>query len=185
KLNSLLRSDKDQIIGKYKFSQLINTVPAEMKIKQIEEDIRQLLVKPAREQYGLQVLDVGIRSLGIPQKVTKDVINRMKSERRAEAEIFLGEGKKIAKNIKTEANRTKRNIISIATAKAKSIRAEGDAEAAAYYAVFKKKPELAVFLKKLDALKSIVKSRTVLVLDTDTAPFDLLKPEAEKLDTKR
>ncbi|NOY74625.1 MAG: protease modulator HflC [Kiritimatiellaeota bacterium] len=185
KLNSLLRSDKDQIIGKYAFSQFINTNKDEMKLRLIEEDIKNLLVKPAMDLYGLQVMDVGIRSLGIPQKVTKDVINRMKSERQAAAEIFLGEGKKIAKNIKTEANRKKRNIISIATAKAKTIRAVGDAEAAAYYAVFKKKPELAVFLKKLDSLKSIVKSRTVLVLDTDTAPFDLLKPNSENLDTKK
>ena len=185
KLNSLLRSDKDQIIGKYKFSQFINTNPKEMKIRQIEEDIKNLLVRPAMNQYGLKIMDVGIKSLGIPTKVTKDVINRMKSERKAAAEIFLGEGKKVAKNIKTEANRKKRNIISIATAKAKMIRAEGDAEAAAYYAVFKKKPELAVFLKKLDALKAVVRSRTVLVLDTDTAPFDLLKPKSEKLDKSK
>ena len=132
KLNSLLRSDKDQIIGKYKFSQFINTNPEEMKIQQIEEDIKTLLVVPAREQYGLEVLDVGIKSLGVPEKVTQDVIKRMKSERQAAAEIFLGEGKKIAKNIRTEANRNKRNILSIATAKAKMIRSEGDAEAAAY-----------------------------------------------------
>ena len=182
KLNSLLRSDKDQIIGKYNFSQFINTNPKEMKIKQIEMDIKDLLVKPAKEQYGLLVMDVGIKSLGVPEKVTQDVIKRMKAERQAAGEIFLGEGKKIAKNIRTEANRNKRNILSVAMAKAKMVRAEGDAEAAAYYAVFKKEPKLAVFLKKLDSLKSIVKSRTVLVLDTDTAPFDLLKPDSEKLD---
>lgn len=185
KLNSLLRSDKDQIIGKYNFSQFINTNPKEMRIKQIEDDIKVLLAKPAKEQYGLQVMDVGIKSLGVPQKVTQDVIKRMKAERQAAAEIFLGEGKKRAKDIRTEANRKKRNILSVASAKAMMIRAEGDAEAAAYYAVFKKEPKLAIFLKKLDSLKSIVKSRTVLVLDTDTAPFDLLKPNSEKLDTKK
>ena len=66
-------------------------------------------------------------------------------------------------------------------ATAKSIRAEGDAEAAKYYEVFKENPELAVFLRKLDSLRRIMKGRTTLVLDTNAAPFDLLKPGAEKL----
>ena len=59
--------------------------------------------------------------------------------------------------------------------------AEGDAEAAKYYEVFKENPELAEFLRKLDSLRVIMQSRTTLVLDTNVAPFDLFKPGAEVL----
>ena len=60
------------------------------------------------------------------------------------------------------------------------VRAEGDAEAARYYEVFKANPELAAFLRKLDSLRRIMRSRTTLVLDTGAAPFDLLNADAAK-----
>ena len=75
-------------------------------------------------------------------------------------------------------------IVAEAEAKAREIRAEGDAEAAKYYEVFSKNPELAIFLRKLDALSQIMKTRTTLVVDTNTAPFDLLQKNAEILGTK-
>ena len=181
KLNSLMRSDKDEIVGKYKFSQFVNTNPKEMKLDQIENDIKRLLSGVARDKFGIDVLSVGIKSAALPRKVTEDVIKRMKAERETAAEIYLAEGKKTATEIRTNADTKKKEMLAVATAKAKSIRAEGDAEAATYYAVFNKEPSLAVFLRKLDALESIVKTKTVLVLDTDTAPFDLLTPNAEKL----
>ena len=180
-LNSLMRNDKNRIVGKYTFSQFINTDSDKMKIKDIESDIKVLLEDTALNQYGLEILSVGITTLGLPAAVTTDVIERMKAEREAAAQIFLSEGKKVAKKIKYQANADKQRILNDARAKAKMIKAEGDAKAAAYYAVFREEPELAMFLKKLESLKTISKSRTVLVLDTDTAPFNLLKPNAEKL----
>ena len=184
-LNSIMRSDKNRVIGRYKFSQFINTDAEEMKIGAIEKDIKQLLEKTAREKYGLEILSVGIKNLGLPESVTKDVIDRMKAERKRAAENYLSEGKRIAQDIRTEADAFRKQTVTKAQAKAKMIKAEGDAKAAAYYSVFKEEPELAIFLKKLESLKNVVKSRTVLVLDTDTAPFNLLKPDAEKLKKKK
>jgi membrane protease subunit HflC len=180
-LNSLMRNDKNRIVGKYNFSQFINTNPKEMKINDIENDIKDLLEDTALNQYGLKIKSVGITNLGLPETVTADVIKRMKAEREEAAQAFLSEGDTKAKKIKDQANADKQNILSIAKAKAKTIKAEGDAKAAEFYAVFNQEPELAIFLKKLESLKKIAKSRTTLVLDTDTAPFNLLKPNAEKL----
>jgi len=181
KLNSLMRSGKDEIVGKYKFSQFVNTNPKEMKLGRIEDDIKTLLATVAEDKFGIEILSVGIKSVELPKKVSEDVIKRMKAERKTAAEVYLSEGKKAAANIRTAADTKKKEMLAIAAARAKSIRAEGDAEAATYYSVFKKEPGLAIFLRKLDALKNIVRTRTILVLDTDTAPFDLLKPNSEKL----
>ena len=38
-------------------------------------------------------------------------------------------------------------------------------------------PELAEFLRKLDALRVILQGRTTVVFDTNVPPFDLLKPQ--------
>ncbi len=53
--------------------------------------------------------------------------------------------------------------------------AEGDAEAAEFYAEFGKEPELAIFLKKLDAMKKVMDKKTTIIFDTNSAPFDILK----------
>ena len=73
----------------------------------------------------------------------------MKAERKEAAQVFLSEGDREAKKIKVQANADKENILTKARAKAKIIKAEGDAKAAAYYAVFNEEPKLAIFLKKL------------------------------------
>ena len=105
----------------------------------------------------------------------------MIQERKVVAQDYLSRGAQEASDIRTKAEQSRAEILTNAEATAKSIRAEGDAEAAKYYEVFKENPELAVFLRKLDSLRRIMKGRTTLVLDTNAAPFDLLKPGAEKL----
>ena len=42
------------------------------------------------------------------------------------------------------------------------------------YKTFSKDPELAEFLRKLEALRTILKGRTTVVFDTNVPPFDLL-----------
>ena len=59
--------------------------------------------------------------------------------------------------------------------------AEGDAEAAKHLAVFNQNPGLAAFLRKLESLKRIVKTKTTLVLGTDSAPFDIFNMKVGEL----
>ena len=73
--------------------------------------------------------------------------------------------------------------ISQAEAEAKKIRGEGDELAAKNYAVFQKNPELALFLRNLEALKISLTDKDTLILDTDTPPFTLLKPGAVNLNS--
>lgn len=181
KLGNLMRTAKDGVIGRYAFDQILNTDKSKMVLPEIEKEIRNEIAKTAMDQFGIEVNNVGIKTLIVPEKITKEISARMVSERNVLASVYRAEGKQIAEKIKIEADRQKRAILTDAEAKAKSVRAEGDAEAASYYAVFKENPELAAFLKKLDSLKKIMETKTTLVLDTDSAPFDLLKTNAEKL----
>jgi membrane protease subunit HflC len=105
----------------------------------------------------------------------------MVAERKQFADKNLAEGKREAKEIRIKAEREKTIAIADAEAKAQKIRAEGDAAAAEFYQVFKEQPELAEFLRKLDALRSVMKGRTTVVFDTAVPPFDLLKPGAGKI----
>ncbi len=179
-LNSWMRGYKNAAFGRYKFSQVVNTDPKLMKLTEIQNQIKENLVKIS-EPYGLEIVSVGINTINVPKAISETVFDRMIQERQRAAAQFLAQGNSRAEKIRIDADREKAITLANAEAQAKEIRAQGDAEAAKYYAVFKENPELAEFLRKLDSLRQIMKGRTTLVLDTNVAPFDLFKPGAEVL----
>lgn len=179
-LNSWMRGYKNAAFGRYKFSQAVNTDPKLMKLTEIQNQIKENLVKIS-EPYGLEIVSVGINTINVPKAISEKVFDRMIQERQRAAAQFLAQGNSRAEKIRIDADREKAITLANAEAQAKEIRAQGDAEAAKYYAVFKENPELAEFLRKLDSLRQIMKGRTTLVLDTNVAPFDLFKPGAEVL----
>ena len=179
-LNSWMRGYKNAAFGRYKFSQVVNTDPKLMKLNEIQEEIKKNLVQISKP-YGLEIVSVGINTINVPKAISEKVSDRMIQERQRAAAQFLAQGNSRAEKIRIDADREKAITLANAEAQAKEIRAQGDAEAAKYYAVFKENPELAEFLRKLDSLRQIMKGRTTLVLDTNVAPFDLFKPGAEVL----
>ena len=182
-LNSFMRTSKNAVIGRYRFDQIVNTDSAKVKLSLIEDEIRKEIAASAAK-IGIEVGVAGINSIQLPEKIAEKVFNRMITERAGAAAQYRSQGRKEAEIIKANADREKSQVLSDAEAKAKTIRAEGDAKAAEYYSVFRQDPGLAAFLRKIDSLKKIMKTKTTLVLDTDSAPFDLFKLNASELEGK-
>ena len=177
-LNSWMRGFRNAAFGRYRFNQIINTDPKQMKLAEIQDAIKRDLAKQA-SGYGIEIVGVGINTINVPKTISEKVFDRMIAERKRIADKYIAEGNSEARKIRTNADSERTIKLADAEAKAKEIRAKGDAEAAQYYAVFKQNPELAEFLRKLDSLKVVMKGRTTLVVDTRTPPFDLLRPGAE------
>ena len=173
-LNSWMRGFKNAAFGQYRFDEIINTDGKNIKINDISRKIKENLSSQT-SAYGIKIINVGINTLNVPKTITEQVFARMIAERQRIADKNLAEGESEARQIRIKADSDRTIAIADAEAKAKEIRAKGDAEAAAYYAAFQKDPELALFLRQLDSLRRVLKGRTTLVLDTDTAPFNLLK----------
>lgn len=180
KLNEWLRRVKLETFGEYEFNQLVNVDPQKMKLHQIEAEMQKKLAQEAKG-YGMEVTSVGIEAINIPKSISKDVFKRMTKEREVQATKYTSEGTKEAQKIRIQADSEKSAILAKAQADAKMIRAEGDATAATYYATFKQNPKLAIFLRKLNSLGIIMQKKTTLILDTDSAPFDMLKINASNL----
>lgn len=180
RLNSLMRSAKNATFGQDKFSQVINTKPELMKLNEIQDRIKAALEKDTAE-YGIEIVSVGINTINVPERITDKVFDRMIEDRKLVADRYLAEGTVRASEIRNDADQKKAVMLAKAEAEAREIRAQGDAEAATFYAVFQENPELAEFLRKLDSLRLIMRNQTTLVLDTNVAPFDLLKPGSEVL----
>ena len=181
KLDAAVRDSRASIISQHKFSELINTQTSESKMAEIETAMQTAISRKTMEDFGIEVIKVGIRQLGFPEQVTTAVFERMRAERDRHSQRLIAEGKSEAQKIRSEADRKASETLAQAEAEAKRIRGEGDEIAAKYYAVFQKNPELAMFLRNLEALRAGLNEKDTLILDTDTPPFTLLKPNAVKL----
>ena len=88
KLNSLMRGYKNAAIGEYRFSQIINTNPKEMKLQQIQAKIQKNLAAETKD-YGLQIIDVGISSINVPKSISEKVADRMIAERKVQSDAYM------------------------------------------------------------------------------------------------
>ena len=172
-LNNLMRSEKNSAFGLYNFNQIVNTDPKKLKLDEIQNQIKTNLIAQTGK-FGIEIVGVGINSLGVPKTITEKVFDRMVAERKQFADKSIAEGKSKAREIRISADRDRTIALAEAEAQAQRIRAEGDAKAAESYKTFSQDPQLAEFLRKLEALRSILKGRTTVVFDTNVPPFDLL-----------
>ena len=185
KLDAVVRNARVEVIPQYNFADMVNTESSQAKMVEIENQMLAKISDTAMREYGIEVTRVGFRQLGFPEAVSSKVFDRMKAERASKAEKYLAEGKSEAQRIRSDADRTANSILAEAEAEAKRIRGRGDEAAAKHYAVFSKNPELAKFLRSLEALKASLGENDTLILDTDTPPFSLLKSGATELGPTR
>lgn len=179
-LNDRMRSVKNATFGKFKFAEIINTNVEMLKINAIQQEIQQELASQLAP-FGIEIVGVGINSLGVPPTITEQVYDRMIAERKKLATEEISQGQAEAKKIRITAETTRDQKLAEAEAEALRIRADGDAAAVKSYEVFARNPELAEFIRKMEALRSVIRNKTTIIFNTDTPPFDLLKPNAAEL----
>jgi len=179
-LNGLLAHGRNTVLGRHDFEELLNTDPARLKLAAIESEIANATAREAMERYGIAIETVGIRALGLPPAILDKVFERMRAERRAVAEAQRAAGEAEAARIRAEADSLREKRLAEADAAALRLRAEGDALAAEHFRVLDADPDLALFLRKLEAFQEMLGRRSTVILGTDTPPFDLLsRPPAD------
>ena len=105
---------------------IINESPASER-NQIYEEIRNEVTVKA-QGYGINVVDVKLKRLDLPESNEQSVYERMISERKREADKYTAEGERDSELIKAEVDKTVNISVSDAKAKAEQVRAEGEAE---------------------------------------------------------
>jgi len=180
-INDLVRNHRESIIPQYKLGEIINTDSTKIKLQEIEDRIFKASAKDAEEKYGIEITHVGFKHIGFPQSVADKVFLRMQAEREKIAGKYITEGQMIAQKIISDATTESNQITSNAKAEAMKIRGQGDQQAAEYYNDFMKDKDLAIFLRKLDALKNLLTEKDTMVLDFNTPPFDILRLDSMKI----
>ncbi len=175
KLFSQISNTQNKIIGQHNFSEFVNSDPKLLKFDDIQQEMLEDLRSAVKDQFGINIRALGIKQLKVNKDVTANVFERMKAERQQRTQNTLSEGQAERTKIISDADAKKKVLLAATEARAKQIRGKGDAEAAKYYKMLDADPELAMFLRNIDALKRIMADRSTIVLSADSQPFKLLK----------
>lgn len=147
---------------------------------QIMDILRQKADREAR-QMGIQVLDVRLKRVDLPQEVSDSVYQRMEAERKRVANELRSQGAGAAEKIRADADKQREVILAEAFRDAQRIKGEGDAKAAeTYAAAYGKNPEFYAFYRSLEAYRNSLRSKAdVMVLNPDSEFFKYLKSPAK------
>ncbi len=144
------------------------------------DKIMELMREKANEDaknIGVEVLDVRLKRVDLPQEVSESVYRRMDAERKRVANELRSTGSADSEKIRADADKQREVIIAQAYRDAQRIKGEGDAKATTIYArAYEQNPEFYAFYRSLEAYKQSFKNKSdVLVLDPSSEFFKYLK----------
>ena len=128
-------------------------------------------------KIGVQVLDVRLKRVDLPQEVSESVYRRMEAERKRVANELRSTGSAESEKIRADADRQREVIIAEAYREAQRIKGEGDAKASAIYAqAYEQNPEFYAYYRSLEAYRTSLRNKNdLLVLDPSADFFKYLK----------
>lgn len=180
KLRTTIVTQKHAVTGRHKFSDFVSTDPVKRKIRQIEEEMKEAVAKDAAEQYGIEVVDFGIKKLGLPQSVTTAIFESMRSHEEAKAGRFAAEGVATAAKILADARAAEERIMAEVDRKVAQIHTEAERVVSEYYKEFDEHPELRIFLDALRTATTALQERTTLILTDTESPWNVFNEEARR-----
>ncbi len=142
----------------------------------IMEIMRQKADADARS-IGVEVVDVRLKRVDLPQEVSDSVYKRMEAERKRVANELRSTGAAESEKIRADADRQREVILAEAYRDAQKTMGDGDSQAAAIYAsAFQKDSEFYAFWRSMDAYKQSFKNKgDMMVLEPSSDFFKYLK----------
>jgi modulator of FtsH protease HflC len=173
RLHDIVWSGLSASLGNHDLDSLISTNAQAVQAKAIFDQLATDTDKKALAQYGLQVVDVRIKRINLPDQNKQSVYARMRAERERIARQYRAEGEEQALRIRADADRQKEEILSLAYKDAEKLRGEGDAESTRVYSqAYSRNPRFYKLLRTLEAYKKVLDDKTTAILSSDS---ELLK----------
>jgi modulator of FtsH protease HflC len=165
RLATLLNSALRRVVGESSFEKVVRDDRSVMMSR-----IREQLDREA-DSFGINVVDVRIRRVDLPEQNSQAIFQRMQTERQREAAEFRANGNERAQGIRADADRQVTVTIAEAQQKSEQIRGEGDAERNRIFAeAYGKDADFFTFYRTMQAYEAGLKSndtRMVLTPDSD------------------
>src|SRR5687767_4847314 len=131
--------------------------------KKVDEDLKRI---------GVEIIDVRLKRVDLPQDVSESVYRRMEAERKRIANDLRATGAAEAERIRADADRQREVLLAEAYRDAQRVRGDGDAKSAAIYAAaFNQNPEFYSFYRSMEAYRSTFRGRNDLMLLEPNSDF--------------
>jgi modulator of FtsH protease HflC len=175
RIADLVASELGTVLGRLPFNHLVSVAKDEAHIEDASATIAKDVRDQAERDYGLRIVDVGIRRLAFPDQNLEAVFNRMRAERQRIARRFRSEGEEQAIKIRAEADQQRTKLLAEAYRKSAVLKGRGEAEAARIYSrAISRDPSLYRFLRTLQSYDKVLDEKTTLILPEDSPLLGLL-----------
>lgn len=135
----------------------------------------------SREDLGIEVIDVRIKTINLPTEVSNSIYDRMRAQREAVAKEHRSQGQEQAEIIRATIDAKITVMLATAQRNAMETRGDGDALAAKVYAdAYQKDAEFYNFYRSLEAYENSFNSKSdIMVVKPDSDFFHYLKDTKE------
>ena len=125
------------------------------------------------DELGIELIDVRIKRIDLPETVSESVYARMRAERQRVAADLRARGAEAAEGIRAEADQQREVIVANAYREAEELRGAGDAKSADIYAkAYGKNAEFYRFHRSLEVYRNALSGQgDMLVLEPDSELF--------------
>jgi len=136
-----------------------------------------LSANESTSEFGIEVVDVRIKAIELPDDVRESVFRRMAADRQKEANLYRFNGREEAERIRADADRQVQIILAEAQRDGQTLKGDGDARATEIYAgAYGKDEEFYAFYRSLQAYENAFRaSQDVMILDPSSSFFDYFK----------
>jgi membrane protease subunit HflC len=149
-LNRLEQIIKDRMRAQIASKTLVEVVSQER--VNIMRGIQEAANNATGDEFGIEVLDVRIKSIELPEDVRESVFRRMATDRQKEANLLRFQGREEAETIRANADREVQVLLAEAQRDGQTMRGEGDARATEIYAkAYGADEEFYAFYRSLEA----------------------------------
>ncbi|GJJ80754.1 protease modulator HflC [Pasteurella canis] len=128
-------------------------------------------------ELGIEVVDVRVKQINLPDEVSSSIYQRMRAERDAVAREHRSQGREKAAFIQADVDRKVTLILANANRTAQELRGAGDATAAKVFSdAFSQDPQFYSFLRSLKAYESsFANSENMMILKPDSEFFRFMQ----------
>ena len=176
-------SATNSIMGMYNLSDLISSSNENLKTTEIQSKIFELVKENCEVNYGIKILDVSILRVSYPETNLQSIFANISAERQGVIEAILADANAQASNITSSADAEAAKIIAEGEKEAAEIRANTERDVAKIYAEAQEANiELFKFLKELDTIVNSVNQNSVLIVDSNAYPFNILLEYGKTVD---
>jgi membrane protease subunit HflC len=175
-LNRLDSIVKDRIRNQIASRTLVQVI-SEQRVTTMQDIAREANLASA--ELGIEVVDVRIKAIELPDDVRESVFRRMAADRQKEANLYRFEGRESAERISAGADREVQVLLAEAQRDGQTLRGEGDARSTEIYAnAYGADPEFYAFYRSLQAYgNAFGGSNDVMVLDPKSSFFEYFRSD--------